>query len=92
MYCSSCAARLTEGLSYCNCCGAEVGGQNRTVPLKPAPIPEALVWGLVAVSVGGIGTLIGLFHFHFSFLIITTHSNKSHSATEQEATWPSQYH
>ena len=60
MYCSTCGTTLTEGLSYCNRCGAGVGGKNLTVPLKPAPIPEFLVWAIVAVSVGGLAILVGL--------------------------------
>ncbi len=60
MYCSSCGAALTEGLSYCNRCGAEVSGKRSTVPLKPAAIPESMVWAIVAVSVGGLALLIGL--------------------------------
>ncbi|MCM3871435.1 MAG: hypothetical protein ND895_12190 [Pyrinomonadaceae bacterium] len=51
---------MTEGLSYCNRCGAEVGEKNRTVPLKPAPIPEFLVWAIVGVSVGGLAIIVGL--------------------------------
>lgn len=60
MYCSSCGSALTEGLSYCNRCGAEAGGKTRTVALKPAPIPEFLVWAIVGVSVGGLAILVGL--------------------------------
>ncbi len=39
MYCSTCGTVVTEDLSYCNRCGAEVGEKNRTVPL--IPIKEA---------------------------------------------------
>ena len=60
MYCSSCGTTVTESLSYCNRCGAEVNAEKRTVPLKPAAIPEFLVWAIVAVSVGGLAMLIGL--------------------------------
>ena len=60
MYCSSCSATLTEGLSYCNRCGAESGAKTRTVPLVPALIPEFLVWAIVGVSVGGLAILVGL--------------------------------
>ena len=60
MYCSTCGTTATEGLSYCNRCGAEVGAKTRTVPLRPAPIPEFLVWAIVAVSVGGLAILVGL--------------------------------
>lgn len=60
MYCSSCGTAVTEGLSYCNRCGAEVSARRSTVPLKPAAVPESLVWAIVAVSVGGLALLIGL--------------------------------
>ena len=59
MYCLSCGTALTEGLSYCNRCGAEAGAQNRPVP-PPSPIPEFLVWAIVGVSVGGLAILVGL--------------------------------
>ncbi len=59
MYCSSCGMTVTEGLSYCNRCGAEVGAKKGTVPLKPSAV-ESLVWAIVAVSVGGLAVLIGL--------------------------------
>jgi hypothetical protein len=60
MYCSSCGAALSEGLSYCNRCGAEVNATRSMVPLRPAPIPDSIVWAIVAVSVGGLGVLIAL--------------------------------
>ena len=62
MYCSSCGAAVTEGLSYCSRCGAEISARKSTVPLKPAAVPESLVWAIVAVSVGGLAVLIGLIH------------------------------
>jgi len=59
MYCSSCGADATPGLSFCNRCGNQL---NRArADGKPAELfPESLVWALVSVSVGGIGVLIGL--------------------------------
>ncbi len=60
MFCSSCGTTVTESLSYCNRCGAEVNAEKRPVPLKPAATPESLVWAIVAVSVGGLAMLIGL--------------------------------
>lgn len=59
MYCSSCGADATPGLSFCNRCGNQLN-RARTDG-KPAELfPESLVWALVSVSVGGIGVLIGL--------------------------------
>jgi zinc ribbon protein len=63
MYCSSCGSPVTPGRSYCNRCGAELSGKlsprDAETPNAP-PFPEALVWAIVAVSVGGLGVLIGL--------------------------------
>jgi uncharacterized paraquat-inducible protein A len=60
MYCSSCGAAVTPGLSYCNRCGTQLNSA-RSDDGKPAELfPESLVWALVAVSVGGIGAMIGL--------------------------------
>ena len=59
MHCSSCGSALIEALSYCNRCGAEVGGKNRAAPPMPS-ISESLVWAIVGVSVGGLAILVGL--------------------------------
>jgi len=63
MYCSSCGSAVAASLSYCNRCGAEVNTKLSTrkaaEPQGPA-FPENLVWAIVAVSVGGLGVLIGL--------------------------------
>ena len=60
MYCSFCGTALTPGLSYCNRCGAELGTKDRSTD-KPKEAPqEALVWAIVAVTVVGLGGLIGL--------------------------------
>ena len=51
MYCSSCGAAVTRGLSYCNHCGAKLTADKS---VKSAEVkPEALVWGMVAVLVFG---------------------------------------
>ena len=60
MYCSSCGAALTPGLSFCNRCGNQLNSPKADGG-KPAELfPESLIWALVSVSVGGIGVLIGL--------------------------------
>lgn len=59
MYCSSCGTAVTPGLSYCNRCGAGLNAREAK-PTKTSELPESLVWGLVSVSVGGIGALIAL--------------------------------
>jgi predicted amidophosphoribosyltransferase len=60
MYCSSCAAAVTPGLSYCNRCGAELIAKKPTASSKGAQLIESLVWAIVGVSVGGLALLIGL--------------------------------
>lgn len=59
MYCSSCGSAATPGLSYCNRCGAELNAK-KPRSTKESELPESLVWAIVAVSVGGLGVLIGL--------------------------------
>lgn len=60
MYCSSCGEAVKPDLSYCNRCGTELGGKERSAT-KPFDIsPDSLVWAIVAVSVGGLAILIGL--------------------------------
>ena len=59
MYCSSCGSAVTPGLSYCNRCGAELTAKKSGSQNTPQ-LPEYLVWSIVAVSVGGLGVLIGL--------------------------------
>jgi predicted amidophosphoribosyltransferase len=59
MYCSSCGSAATPGLSYCNRCGAELNAK-KSPSTKESGLTESLVWAIVAVSVGGLGVLIGL--------------------------------
>jgi hypothetical protein len=60
MYCSSCAAAVTPGLSYCNRCGAELIPKKSSASSKGAQLIESLVWAIVGVSVGGLALLIGM--------------------------------
>ncbi len=61
MYCSSCGAAVTRGLSYCNHCGARLsGGQADVTARRAEALPESLVWAMVSVFVVGMGTTIGL--------------------------------
>ena len=58
MYCSSCGVALTQGLSYCNYCGAKSGakGDSDTGPaeVKPGLVVSAMVatfiFGLIAIT------------------------------------------
>ena len=61
MYCSSCGAAVTRGLSYCNHCGARLsGGEADVAAWRAEARPESLIWAIVAVFVVGMGTTIGL--------------------------------
>ena len=60
MYCSFCGTALTPGLSYCNRCGAELGARDRSAAGPKEAPQESLVWGIVAVTVVGLGGIIGL--------------------------------
>ena len=75
MYCSSCGTAVAPGLSYCPRCGAGLRAQERSVPDPPEEPPEHLIWAIVAVSVGGLGVIIGLMalmkeELHFSTELI----------------------
>ena len=59
MFCSSCGAAVTPGLSYCNRCGFELGSKERGKNKLDMPL-EYLVWAIVTVAVVGIGANIGL--------------------------------
>lgn len=59
MYCSSCGVAVAQGLSYCNYCGAKLGGANfdnfgESSELRPASLLFAMmatfVFGLVAIT------------------------------------------
>ena len=59
MYCSSCGAVMTRGLSYCNHCGAKLPGERSDKVVRSSDVkPEALVWGMVAVLVFGFGAIM----------------------------------
>ena len=61
MYCSSCGAAVTRGLSYCNHCGTKLGvAKDDAVAWQSKTLPESLVWAIVGVFVVGMGTTIGL--------------------------------
>ncbi len=61
MYCSSCGVAVAQGLSYCNQCGAKLGGAKGYVVSKVTKAQlESLVWAIVAVFVVGLGSIMGL--------------------------------
>jgi hypothetical protein len=55
MYCSSCGVAVPQGLSYCNYCGAKLGGARSDNVTKSAEVkPELLVSAMVVVFVFGL--------------------------------------
>lgn len=55
MYCSSCGVAVPQGLSYCNYCGAKLGGAKSDNVTKSAEVkPELLVSAMVVVFVFGL--------------------------------------
>lgn len=50
-----------RGLSYCNHCGAKLGGaKGDATDGQSKTLPESLIWAMVSVFVVGMGTTIGL--------------------------------
>lgn len=80
MYCSSCGAAVAQGLSYCNFCGAKLGGAEGVGAVKSPDVkPELLVSAMVAVFVLGllaIAVLVGVMRavagFDLPFLLAAT--------------------
>ena len=63
MYCSACGSAVTQGLSYCNFCGAKLMGAGDNEPELPKVRPELLVAAMFGLFVFGllvIGILMGL--------------------------------
>ena len=61
MYCSSCGASVAQGLSYCNHCGAKLGGvKGDSLVKSPDVRPESLIFGIVAVLVFGFVAIVFL--------------------------------
>jgi uncharacterized protein (DUF983 family) len=61
MYCSSCGVAVTQGLSYCNYCGAKLSRANGDNSSKtPEVKPELLVSAMVGVFVLGLPAIIML--------------------------------
>ena len=60
MYCPSCGAALTDGLSYCNRCGASLSiskGNEASKSLEN--IVMSLVWAIVGVTITLAGIMLG---------------------------------
>lgn len=59
MYCSACGVAVTQGLSYCNFCGAKLARASSS-SRSPEVKPELLVTSMVAVFVFGTAAITGL--------------------------------
>lgn len=58
MYCSTCGVAVAQGLSYCNYCGATLGGEKSPSVSKSAVVkPELLVSSMVVVFVFGLAAI-----------------------------------
>ena len=58
MYCSSCGVAVAQGLSYCNYCGAKLGGVKDERVIKTSEVkPETLIAAMVFVFVFGLGAI-----------------------------------
>lgn len=64
MYCSSCGGAVAQGLSFCNYCGAKLGGAKddnvvRSSEVKPELLVSAMV-GLFILGLVAIAVLVGV--------------------------------
>ena len=66
MYCSTCGVALAQGLSYCNYCGAKLGGKADSAELRPesllGTIAALFIFGLAVITVlmGVMKSVLGL--------------------------------
>ncbi|HUS12278.1 MAG TPA: hypothetical protein VMZ30_17560 [Pyrinomonadaceae bacterium] len=64
MYCSTCGVAVTQGLSYCNYCGAKVSGAKGDTVIQSSDVkPELLVCAMTGLFILGllvITVLIGV--------------------------------
>jgi tryptophan-rich sensory protein len=54
MYCSTCGVAVTQGLSFCNFCGAKLSGQDAA---QPKIRPESLIFAILAIFAFGMGAI-----------------------------------
>ena len=65
MYCSSCSASVTQGLSYCNHCGAQLNGGKgdsliKTTELRAESLIISAMVGLFVLGLLAISVLMGV--------------------------------
>jgi hypothetical protein len=54
MYCSACGVNVTQGLSYCNYCGAKVGENSGRVGKSSEVKPEFLISAMIGLFICGL--------------------------------------
>ena len=59
MYCSSCGVAVTQGLSYCNRCGSNLGIVRTDVAIKPAESPSSIGVDIFWTTFFGLGLIFG---------------------------------
>ncbi len=59
MYCSSCGAATTQGLSYCNRCGSNLSIVRGDDAIKPVESPAAIGVDIFWTTVFGLGLIFG---------------------------------
>jgi hypothetical protein len=74
MYCSACGVAVAQGLTYCNYCGAKLGGAGDNAPKSSGPRPEYLVFAMMAVFIFGVGAITLLMGMMKSVLGLTVES------------------
>src|SRR3712207_6383860 len=61
MYCSSCGSAVAQNLSYCNRCGAKVGGVKGEPLTESSEVKaESLVGWMVVLLIFGLGAIAAL--------------------------------
>src|SRR5687768_15458812 len=60
MYCPSCGTELTQGLVYCNRCGANLKPAASVPPAKLVGVAWAISAAIALVTLGGFGMIFGL--------------------------------
>lgn len=61
MFCQACGNTVNPGLSYCNTCGARIGGAKDSAPEQMSESSfNLLVSAILAIPIAGIGIIMGL--------------------------------
>ena len=73
MYCSSCGAAVPAGSSYCNRCGTDMKPKQSGPAKLSETAPESLIWAIAAVTIVGLGVVIGMMAVMKEVLQFNTH-------------------